>query len=129
MLKAKNVTATIAVKDLDTARDFYEKKLGFKKVDEENDMVSTYKSGDTQFFVYKSKFAGGYKATVATWVVEGPEVDKIVAELKDKGIAFEHYDDMPDTTVEGDVHVSDGMRAAWFKDPEGNILCVVGQEE
>jgi hypothetical protein len=31
---------------------------------------------------------------------------------------------MPGTTLEGDVHVMDdgGMTAAWFKDPDGNIL-------
>ena len=41
--------------------------------------------------------------------------------LKGKGVRFEHYD-LPDTTREGDVHVSGDIRVAWFKDPDGNIL-------
>jgi hypothetical protein len=58
-----------------------------------------------------------------TWVV-GDEVDQIARELKSKGVAFEHYD-MPGLKLEGDVHVGHGMKVAWFKDPDGNILNIV----
>ena len=44
--------------------------------------------------------------------------------LKYKGVAFEHYD-MPGTTLEGDIHVGYGMKVAWFKDPDGNILNLI----
>ena len=44
--------------------------------------------------------------------------------LKDKGVKFEHYD-MPDVKMEGDVHVMGKLKAAWFKDPDGNILNLV----
>jgi hypothetical protein len=47
-----------------------------------------------------------------------------VRELKAKGLAFEHYD-MPGTTWDGDVARMEGMgNAAWFKDSEGNIMCI-----
>jgi hypothetical protein len=36
-------------------------------------------------------------------------------------VAFEHYDGLPNVTREGDVHRSDNLKLAWFKDPEGNI--------
>ena len=39
---------------------------------------------------------------------------------------FEHYD-LPDTRLEGDVHVSGDIKVAWFKDPDGNILSVVNR--
>ena len=39
-----------------------------------------------------------------------------------KGVNFEHYDDLPETTREGDVHIMDAYKAVWFKDPDGNIL-------
>ena len=45
----------------------------------------------------------------------------VVEELKTKGIIFEHFD-MPGAAREGDVHVWEGMKAAWFKDPDGNTL-------
>jgi hypothetical protein len=41
-------------------------------------------------------------------------------------VTFEHYD-LPNMTLKGDVHVSGGMKAAWFKDPDGNILAVVSR--
>ena len=50
-----------------------------------------------------------------TWTV-GDEIGRIVKALKDKGVAFEHYD-MPGMTLEGDIHVGYDMKVAWFKDP------------
>ena len=56
----------------------------------------------------------------------GAEVDNVVKGLRDRGVTFEHYD-MPEVKREGDVHVAGPMRMAWFKDPDGNILCVMNQ--
>jgi predicted lactoylglutathione lyase len=53
-------------------------------------------------------------------------LDLVIDELKANGVTFEHYD-MPGMKVEGDVHVMGEMRAAWFKDPDGNILNLVNQ--
>jgi len=68
--------------------------------------------------------ASSNQATAATWFVD--DVDQIVKDLKAKGVVFEHYD-MPETTRKGDVHVAGSMRAAWFKDPDGNILARISQ--
>ncbi|SPU43108.1 VOC family protein [Brevundimonas diminuta] len=57
-----------------------------------------------------------------TWDV-GVEVDDIVASLKAKGVVFERYDGM---AHDDDVHVAGPLRLAWFKDPDGNILHLVG---
>ncbi|HST08217.1 MAG TPA: hypothetical protein VLJ83_08585 [Gemmatimonadaceae bacterium] len=46
--------------------------------------------------------------------------------LKAKGVAFEHYD-FPGMTLKGDVHIMGDMKAAWLKDPDGNILAIVGR--
>ncbi len=45
-------------------------------------------------------------------------------ELQSKGVTFEHYD-MPGRELEGDIHVVAGIKVAWFKDPDGNILNLV----
>ena len=82
-----------------------------------------YESGDTLINVYRSQFAGTNKATAVTWTV-GDEIGSIAKALKAKGVAFEHYD-MPGTTLEGDIHVGYGMKVAWFKDPDGNILNLI----
>ena len=63
--------------------------------------------------------------TAASWSV-GDDLDAVIADLKSKGVTFEHYD-MPDITLEGDVHVMGELKAAWFKDPDGNILNLVSR--
>ena len=125
MLGKTNATANIAVKDLPVARKFYEETLGLTQVDAEGDEVIVLKSGDTLINIYRSQFAGTNKATSVTWAV-GDKIDSIVKALKDKGVTFEHYD-MPGTRLEGDIHVGYGMKVAWFKDPDGNILNLIDQ--
>ena len=73
--------------------------------------------------MYRSQFAGTNQATAVTWQV-GDDIGRIAAALKDRGVRFEHYD-MPGTTLEGDLHVMGGMKVAWFKDPDGNILNLI----
>src|SRR3954471_1715845 len=120
MLGAKDAAATLAVSNLDRARDFYENTLGLTTAREVPGGI-LYQSGSSVLLVYPSEFAGTNQATAASWAV-GEDFDAIVQDLQAKGVAFEHYDDMPDTTREGDVHVMGDFKAAWFKDPDGNIL-------
>jgi catechol 2,3-dioxygenase-like lactoylglutathione lyase family enzyme len=112
-------TPMLAVKDLGKAKRFYEGILGLEPVRNGMPEVITYKAGDSSFVVYQSQYAGTNKATALTWPV-GDALDRQVAELKAKGVAFEHYD-LPETVRQGDIHVSGPIRNAWFKDPDGNI--------
>jgi catechol 2,3-dioxygenase-like lactoylglutathione lyase family enzyme len=123
MLSDHDAIATIAVKDLGRARKFYEDTLGLEVEAAEEMGVLTCRSGDSKIFVYESQYAGTNQATAATWAVE-EDVQEIARALKAKGVAFEHYD-FPDSTRDGDVHVMGDVRAAWFKDPDGNILSIV----
>jgi len=120
MLGDKNAGATLAVSDLARARDFYENTLGLEAI-QENPGGVLYRSGSSVLLVYPSEFAGTNKATAVGWSV-GDDLEAIVEELKAKGVTFEHYDDLPDTTREGDVHTIADFKAVWFKDPDGNIL-------
>jgi len=122
MLGKTDATPMIAVKDLDRARKFYEDTLGLKPVDEQGSEVVTLKSGDTIFNVYRSEFAGTNKATALNFDVD--DIDAEVRELKDKGVMFEHYE-LEGLTPKGDVYVGEGMKTAWFKDPDGNILSLI----
>jgi catechol 2,3-dioxygenase-like lactoylglutathione lyase family enzyme len=122
MLKSANVMPTVAVKDLAAARQFYTGKLGLEATDSGEPGVLALRSGDSMLMVYESQYAGTNQATAATWSV-GQEIDNIVRDLKARGVSFEHYE-MPDTRLEGDIHVSGDMKVAWFKDPDGNILCL-----
>jgi catechol 2,3-dioxygenase-like lactoylglutathione lyase family enzyme len=122
MLGDKDAVATIAVKDLKAAKKFYEGTLGLKATPSQEPEVLNYKSGKSPILVYRSQFAGTNKATAVTWTVDDTEV--AVKDLKAKGVAFEHYD-MPGMTRKGDVHIAGKTKAAWFKDPDGNILALV----
>ncbi|MEI9426704.1 VOC family protein [Mesorhizobium sp. Cs1299R1N3] len=123
MLENSNATANLAVRDLARAKAFYAGTLGLKQVHDEGGELIVYKSGNTTINVYRSQFAGTNKATAVTWTV-GDAIGTVVAALKSKGVVFEHYE-MPGLTLEGDVHVGQGMKVAWFKDPDGNILNLV----
>lgn len=124
MLSNMNAITSIGVKDISRARDFYEKKLGLSPVcsGEPMEEVQMLKCGNSLVELYQSEFAGTNKATAISWVV-GDEITKEVDALKQKGINFEHYN-FPYAKLEGDIHVMGNIKAAWFKDPDGNILCL-----
>lgn len=118
MIGSSMVFATVAVSDIEKAKEFYGQKLGLKQTDENPGGV-TYESGGGKLFVYQSGTAGSGQATCAAWDVTN--IEEEVDALKAKGIEFEQYD-FPGGTREGDVHIMGTMKAAWFKDPDGNIL-------
>jgi catechol 2,3-dioxygenase-like lactoylglutathione lyase family enzyme len=117
-----DVIATCAVKDIEKAKKFYGGTLGLTLVESQEAGVLSYKSGKSALLVYQSQYAGTNKATAATWAVT--DLEGTVQALKAKGVRFEHYD-LPGTERTGDIHGSGKTKAAWFKDPDGNILAVV----
>ena len=125
MLRDADAVATVAVKDLKVAGQFYRDTLGLDQVASEGDEAISFGSGDTTINVYRSNYAGTNKATAVTWAV-GDDVEGVVRALKAKGVRFEHYD-MPNVRREGDIHVAGDLKVAWFKDPDGNILNLVNR--
>ena len=64
MLSDRDIVATVAVKNLEAARRFYENTLGLPLMTE-NQEALTFKSGRSMLFVYHSQFASTNKATAA----------------------------------------------------------------
>ena len=124
MLGNKKAVANVAVKDLDVATHFYKNTLGLTPVHQQEKELVVFRSGTSEINAYRSDYAGTNKATAVTWTVDN--IKEEVADLKSKGVVFEHYD-MPGMTRDGDVYVSGRMKVAWFKDPDGNILNVAGR--
>jgi catechol 2,3-dioxygenase-like lactoylglutathione lyase family enzyme len=123
MLADHDGLATVAVRDFAAAQRFYGETLGLAVAECDDDsQVATYRSGGSSIVVYRSEFAGTNRATSLTWGV-GEEFDAIVAALAARGVPFEHYD-LPGMTRAGDVHAAGDFKAAWFRDPDGNILHV-----
>ncbi len=123
MLNDSRVEANIPASDLNRARDFYADKLGLTPSAEFGGMQLTYRTaGGTTFNIYQTEYAGQAGHTIAQWHVD--DIESEVRDLKAKGVSFEVYD-MPGVDWDGEIASIPGMgRAAWFKDSEGNILCV-----
>jgi predicted enzyme related to lactoylglutathione lyase len=124
MLEHSAVEANIPAADLDRARQYYSEKLGLMPVNEYGGEALRYRTaGGTFFNVYKTEYAGQAGHTIAQWHVD--DVDQEVRDLTAKGVTFEVYADMPGVEWNGQVATIPGMgKAAWFKDSEGNIMCV-----
>ena len=127
MLSASRVEANIPASDLQRARTFYADKLGISPLRELPGDVLVYRTaGGTTFQVYRTDYAGQAGHTIAQWHVD--DIESEVRDLKAKGVDFEVYD-LPGVTWDGEIAILEGMgRAAWFKDSEGNIMCI-DQEE
>jgi catechol 2,3-dioxygenase-like lactoylglutathione lyase family enzyme len=123
MLNQGTVFAVVAVRDMSAARDFYTNVLGLQVTDDDPGGI-TLSSGSGKLFVYESANGGQNPATSAGWHVDS--VESAVEELKTRGVMFEHYEGMPGEW-QGDIMVMDGRKAAWFKDPSGNILALDGE--
>ncbi len=123
MLNDATVTANIPAADLGRARGFYAEKLGLEPANELEGIMLIYKTaGGSTFSVYQTEFAGQAGHTIAQWHVD--DVAAEVRELQDKGVTFEQYD-MPGVDwSDGVASMGDMGKAAWFKDSEGNILCL-----
>ena len=123
MLNNSTVEANIPAADLARAREFYADKLGLKPVHEFGGMQLSYETeGGTRFTVYETPYAGQAGHTIAQW--HGDDIESQVRDLKGKGVVFEVYD-MPGVQWDGEIASMPGMgRAAWFRDSEGNIMCV-----
>jgi catechol 2,3-dioxygenase-like lactoylglutathione lyase family enzyme len=111
----------VAVKDLDSAKEFYSGTLGFVPFEERPGAAIRYETrGATWFMIYQSAFAGDAKTTCMKFEVE--DVYATVRELRERGVVFEEYDLPGLKTIDGVAEHSSGARGAWFKDPDGNIL-------
>jgi predicted enzyme related to lactoylglutathione lyase len=122
MLQKHPLYAYLPARDVQRARRFYEQTLGFTPKEEVDGGVAYAFAGGTGAFLYPTPHAGTSQASQAFWQVD--DIEREVAELKAKGVQFEHYD-MPGASQDGDIVTAGGAKAAWFKDTEGNILAII----
>jgi catechol 2,3-dioxygenase-like lactoylglutathione lyase family enzyme len=124
MLQDAPMYAYLPARDVERARRFYEGSLGLRPKEEVAGGVTYAFAGGTAAFLYPTPNAGTSRASQAFWQVA--DVEREVAELEARGVAFERYDDLPgELSRDGVILTSGGARAAWFKDSEGNILAIV----
>jgi predicted enzyme related to lactoylglutathione lyase len=122
MLNDSRVEANIPAGDLQRARTFYADTLGLTPVQDMGANLVYETAGGTRFNIYETTYAGQAGHTIAQWHVTDIESD--VRDLKGKGVTFEVYD-LPGVEWDGEIASLKGLgRAAWFKDSEGNTMCL-----
>lgn len=122
MLSQAKVTTMLPVKDMNRARAFYEDKLGFTP-DGGPRMDGRYEyrcDGATLALIPRE---GGTKAEHTAVSFEVRDISDRIRTLEKAGVLFEDYD-MPGLKTVDHVCVLGAEKAAWFEDPEGNILCL-----
>lgn len=122
MLHAFPMYAYIPARDMARARKFYEGTVGLKPKMEINGGVVYEFAGGTACFLYTTPNAGTSQASQAFWDVK--DVDKLIGDLKARGVKFEDYD-MPGERSPAGAVIAGGAKAAWFKDSEGNIMALI----
>ena len=122
MLNDSRVEANIPAGDLQRARTFYADTLGLTPVQDLGVNLVYETAGGTRFIIYETSYAGQAGHTIAQWHVT--DIESEVRDLQGKGVAFEVYD-MPGVEWDGAIATMKGLgRAAWFKDSEGNTMCL-----
>ena len=133
MLANAPVIAVLPCVDLAKARQFYGETLGLPEFtmpmpegsEDQSSMGVMYRcGGETMLFVYTRTTPTKADHTAVGWIVE--DFDAVADDLLSRGVTFEVYPEMPDIEWDerGVAHASGLGKAAWFKDPEGNILSI-----
>ena len=122
-LSDARVTPAVPVSDMSRAKQFYEGTLGLSGGVDTGDGGHDYPcAGGSVLHIFPSpEGAGGTSSTIAAWDVD--DLDAAVDELIAKGATFEHYGE-PLNTDERGIASTGGGKAAWIKDPDGNLLAI-----
>jgi catechol 2,3-dioxygenase-like lactoylglutathione lyase family enzyme len=118
MLNFARMIGFVPTTDSTRARDFYQNKLGFQSVSDDQ-FALVMRAGDNMVRIAKVE-----KFTPAPYTVLGWEVSRIedeVRALAARGVVFEKYPFVQDQAT-GIWTTPNGDKVAWFKDPDGNVL-------
>jgi predicted enzyme related to lactoylglutathione lyase len=120
MLKNQPLMTTLPATDLTRTKKFYEDKLGLETVESNNGLIISAGNGNI-ISVYQRETPTKADHTVLTFEVK--KIESEIAELEKKGVKFEDYN-LPNLKTQNHIATMGNEKAAWFKDSEGNILCL-----
>jgi len=109
--------------DLDASRAFYHGVLGLEIArEDEGDRIVFRCASGSQLVVTSSTIGTKDTQTQVGWRV--PDVRAAVAELRGRGVSIEEYTEPDPVTTDGVADMGHSW-AAWFIDPDRNVLAVV----
>ncbi|MCU1597160.1 MAG: Glyoxalase/Bleomycin resistance protein/Dioxygenase superfamily [Glaciihabitans sp.] len=119
----KELHTVLPAADLQRARTFYHDKLDLDPDPGPGDGVSLmyHLTSDSGFEIYETSNAGTAQNTQMGWMTD--DLDAEMSSLRERGVQFEDYD-IPGMKTENGVATMDGMKSAWFRDTEGNFICI-----
>jgi catechol 2,3-dioxygenase-like lactoylglutathione lyase family enzyme len=123
MLSAARIGACIPVSDIDRAIEFYGQTLGLGEPERDDipeNPGARFDIGGGELYVYKSVGAGQSRHTLCAFEVENIESE--VDDLRGRGVTIEEYDMPGMKTENGIIDMGGGVKGAFFKDPDGNII-------
>lgn len=124
MFKDTKAFSSFSVDDLQKAKKFYSEVLGVEVIDNPMGLIDLHIAGGYKILVYPKPNHEAATYTVLNFMVKN--IDETVDALIKKGITFEQYSGQMQTDEKGIVRGENyGPNIAWFKDPAGNILSVI----
>jgi hypothetical protein len=121
MMKQMEVFTVLPAADLERARMYYHDKLELDPDGTVGDNLVYRVGNGTGFELYETPNAGTAQNTQMSWITD--DLDAEMARLRERGVVFEDFDTPGLETVNG-VAIADDMKTAWFRDSEGNFLCI-----
>ena len=124
MLQTSKAFSSFSVKNIEEAKAFYE-SIGLKTKLGEMGVLELSIDGAQNIMLYPKDDHEPATFTVLNFLVD--DIEAAVDELIGKGVKFEQYDSEYIKTDEKGISKGEqGPQIAWFKDPSGNILSVLG---
>ncbi len=117
-----HVGPIIAVTDLARARQFYEQALGLDGHETPGGWVVSADEGTVIYLLPEVADAGTASWPVASFRVT--DVREKVRDLRSRGVPFLTAADVPFDLDDDGISVTDDLRVAWMRDPDGSILTV-----
>jgi predicted enzyme related to lactoylglutathione lyase len=126
LFKDTGAFSSYSVNDVDAARTFYGETLGLQvtEIPEMDGLLDVRVPGGASVMLYAKPDHAPATFTVLNFLAAG-SIEDTVAELTQRGVPFEVYNQGPVQTDERGIASGPGPRIAWFRDPAGNILSIL----
>lgn len=121
-LSTSPATTVLPITDGERARKFYEENLGlpFRGKASDGNLIFDLE-GSATLALLQDPEAKASAHTAMSFEVK--DISAVIQDLSTRGVKFEDYD-LPDLKTVDHVSVMGAEKAAWFMDPDGNILCL-----
>lgn len=122
MLSDAVITTILQVRDSSVAVEFYRDRLGLVYKGQNTEGQEMFSVGGGSALALMP----GVDATPTGRTelsFEVPDIGAEIRNLSQRGVAFADYD-LPGLKTVDKVCVLGSQKAAWFEDPDGNVLCL-----